>query len=260
MGLFEAAWLGIVQGLTEFLPVSSSGHLVMAETLLGQADANVVFEVSVHAGTLLAILVFYRARIGELIRGLLTSDPAALRDVAKLVVATLPAVVAGLTAKEFFESLFATPQVVGYALLVTGLLLLTIRWTLPRAHAQEPTFPQAFWIGCAQVLAITPGISRSGTTVAVALALGVAPLAATEFSFLMGAAAITGASVLALPDVVDAGAATLLACGIGSVTAALSGLVALRWFVRLIESQRFHVFAYYCVPVGLSFLAYLALR
>ena len=167
---------------------------------------------------------------------------------------------AGLTAKDFFESLFGQPQVVGYALLVTGLLLLTIRHTLPRAQAPSPTFRQALWVGCAQVLAITPGISRSDTTVAVALALGVAPLAATEFSFLMGAAAIAGACVLALPDVAAADSATLLACGMGSLTAGLSGLVALRWFVRLIESQRFHVFAYYCFPVGLIFLAYIALR
>ncbi|MBW2241743.1 MAG: undecaprenyl-diphosphate phosphatase [Deltaproteobacteria bacterium] len=258
MGPLEAAWLGIVQGLTEFFPVSSSGHLVIAETLLGHVGEGVLFEIAVHVGTLVAILAFYRERIVSLISGVLAREPEAWRYAGKLVLATLPAVVAGLTAKPFIESLFGEPRVIVLTLLATGALLLTIRRTQPHARAAMPSWPQAFWIGCAQMLAIAPGISRSGSTLAAALALGVAPLAATEFSFLMAVAAITGAAVLAIPDANAADAATLIACGIGAVTAAVSGLFALRAFVRLLERQRFHFFAYYCFAAAMAFAAYLS--
>ncbi|MCP3986806.1 MAG: undecaprenyl-diphosphate phosphatase [bacterium] len=255
----EAAWLGIVQGLTEFFPVSSSGHLVIAEALLGHIEEGVLFEIAVHVGTLVAILAFYRERITALINGLVARKPEAWSYAGKLVLATLPAVVAGLTAKPFIESLFGEPRVVVLTLLITGSVLLTIRRTQPRAHASLPNWSQAFWIGCAQMLAIAPGISRSGSTLAVALALGVAPLAATEFSFLMAVAAITGAAVLAIPEASAADSAMLIACGIGAVTAAVSGLFALRAFVRLLERQRFHLFAYYCFAAALAFAAFLLL-
>ena len=257
MGPLEAAWLGIVQGLTEFFPVSSSGHLVIAESLLGTTAEGVLFEISVHVGTLVAILAFYRQRISALLVGLIDRQPEAWDYAGKLVVATLPAVAAALVAKPFIESLFGEPRVVVLTLLVTGGVLLTIRRTQPHAHAPMPSWSQAFWIGCAQMLAIAPGISRSGTTLAVALALGVAPLAATEFSFLMAVAAISGAAVLAIPDAGAADAATLMACSIGAATAALAGLLALRAFVRLLERKRFHFFAYYCFAAALAFAAYL---
>ncbi len=258
MNPLEAALLGIVQGLTEFFPVSSSGHLVMAEHLFGQVKEGVLFEIAVHVGTLVAILFFYRKRIAELAFQLVDREPEAWAHLGKLVLATLPAVAAGLFAKDFLESLFEAPQVVGFALLATALLLLWTRRTIERAESPAPTFGQAFVIGCAQVLAITPGISRSGTTVAVALALGIAPLAATEFSFFMAIAAITGAAVLAIPDAGAAEPAMLAACAIGALTAAISGLVALHWFVKLLQDRRFHLFAYYCAAAGAAFLAYLA--
>ncbi len=257
MSPLEAALLGVVQGLTEFLPVSSSGHLVIAETLLGRPGEGVLFEISVHVGTLVAILVFYRQRIVELALGLLRREREAWIHTAKLVLATLPAAAVGLGAKGFVETLFASPRVTGLALLATGLLLLTTRRSLPRAHAPVPSFAQALWIGCAQALAITPGISRSGATVATALLLGVAPLAATEFSFLMAVAAIAGAAALALPDAAVADAGLLAACGVGATSAALSGLGALWLFVRLLERRRFQVFAYYCLAAGATFLLYL---
>ncbi len=253
----EAVWLGIVQGLTEFFPVSSSGHLVIAETLLGHLGEGVLFEIAVHVGTLMAILVFYRERIAGLLTGLLARESEAWVYSGKLALATLPAVVAGLLAKPFIESLFESPPVVVGTLAATGAFLLTIRFTQPQAAAPAPSWSQAFWIGCAQMLAIAPGISRSGATVAAALALGVAPLAATEFSFLMAVAAITGAAVLALPEANAADASTLWACAIGALAAAASGLLALRGFVRLLESQRFHLFAYYCFAAAAAFGTYL---
>lgn len=260
MDSLSAFLLGLVQGLTEFLPVSSSGHLVMAAELLRAQDEGILFEIAVHLATLVAVLLFYRRRIRDLLRGALGGDAGAWSYVGKLVVATLPAVVAGLTARDFFESLFGEPWVAGVALLFTGCALWTTKTTLSGATAPEPTWLQAFLIGCAQVVAIVPGISRSGTTVAAALALGVSPLAAAEFSFLMSVAAIAGAAVLMLPDATAASPELLRAMAFGGAAALVSGLAALWLFVRLLRSGSFHRFAWYAWAVGAAFLTYLALR
>ncbi len=260
MDWLEAALLGLIQGLTEFLPVSSSGHLVIAETLMGNVDEGIVFEVAVHVGTLLAILVYYRARVAELILGTIRRDAESLAYVGKLVIATLPAVVVGLTVKDQIEALFSHAWIAGAALLVTGCILLTTRKTIDRATLEAPTYLHALVIGCAQVVAITPGISRSGTTVAVGLLLGIRALAATEFSFLMGVAAIAGAAVLQVPELMEASNESLAAFAVGGAVAAISGLGAIALFVRLLRSQRFHVFAWYCFAAGASFLLYLQLR
>lgn len=259
MDWLEATLLGLVQGLTEFLPVSSSGHLVMGEHLLGVGGDGILFEVALHLGTLVAVLFFYRARIFSLARGILAGGADAWRYVGKLGVATLPGVVVAFTVRDFFEGLFDQPDVVGLALIATGLFLWTTRTTIPRAHADEPTWAQALAIGCIQVVAIIPGISRSGATVAVALALGVAPLAAAEFSFLMSVAAIGGAALVEVPEAMAAGADARAALVVGGLAAALSGLLALWLFVRLLRGRHFYQFAWYTWVVGAAFLAYLAL-
>lgn len=261
MGDLEAALLGLVQGLTEFLPVSSSGHLVIVETLLGRirGGEGILFEVAVHVGTLLAILVFFRRKLAALLAGLAGRDAASWRYAAKLAVATLPAAAVGLGAQSGVEALFEVPWIAGVALLGTSAFLLTTRHTLPRANSPEPSFSQALWIGCAQAVAIIPGISRSGATLAAALALGVAPLAATEFSFLMAIAAIAGAAILSLADLPQASPELLRACVVGGLVAAAAGLAALALFVRLLRSRRFHHFAYYTFAVGALFLLWLAL-
>ena len=256
----EAALLGLVQGLTEFLPVSSSGHLVIAKTLLGRVEEGIAFEVAVHVGTLLAILVYYRARVAELALGTLKREPESLGYVGKLVLATLPAVGVGLTVKAQIETLFDHAWVAGVALLATGALLLTTRSSIRSAALEVPSWGHALIIGCVQVVAITPGISRSGSTVAVGLLLGIRALAATEFSFLMGVAAIAGAAVLQIPALAEAPREALVYYAIGGAVAAVSGLAAIALFVRLLRSQQFHVFAWYCFAAGASFLGYLALR
>jgi undecaprenyl-diphosphatase len=150
----QAFLLGLVQGLTEFLPVSSSGHLVMAAELLGAAADGILFEVAVHVATLVAILIFYRKRVGALVGGALRGQAGAWRYVAKLGLGTLPVVALVLVAGELLESLFDAPAVAGAGLLLTGGFLVTTRATLPRAMGEEPSFAAAFWIGCAQALAI----------------------------------------------------------------------------------------------------------
>jgi len=253
----EAAALGVVQGLTEFFPVSSSGHLAMFQALFGGRElGGLVFEVAVHVATLFAIVFFYRVRILELIRGVLGRDRVALEYAGKLALATLPAVAVGLGARDWIETQFSNPAVVAVALLVTGGVVFSTRWTSLRAHGSAPGWGAALAIGVAQACAILPGISRSGATVATALALGIAPLVAAEFSFLLGVVAITGAAVLMLPDLGQAGVETLVAVGVGSAAALVSGLLAIWLFVRMLDRHVFHHFAWYCWGVGVLFLAW----
>ena len=256
MNTLEALWLGIIQGLTEFFPVSSSGHLVLFQSLLGIEVEGLLFEVSVHLATLVAILLFYHKRIAELVQGTLRLQAAALRYAGKLVVATLPAVGVGLTAKDLIAGPFSAPPVVGCLLLVTGGIIWTTRFTRDRGTAVEPSWWGALLIGSAQAFAILPGISRSGSTVAAALALGVAPAAAAEFSFLLGIIAISGAAVLILPDLRQAEPEQLAALGLGASSALLSGVLALWLFVRMLRTNSFHYFAWWAWLAGAAFLAW----
>lgn len=255
----EALLLGLVQGLTEFLPVSSSGHLVIAQSLMALVDEGVVFEVVVHVATLVSVLVFYRRRVWELLTGVLRGRAEALRYAGKLIVATLPAVVVVLAFGDFLEAQFDTPAVSGVCLLVTGAILWTTRWTAPRAEATEPGWGAAFLIGCAQAFAILPGISRSGSTVAAALALRVDPVAAAEFSFLMSVVAITGAAVRTAPELAGVTPDAVTPLLLGFATALLAGIAAIWLFVRLLRRRAFHFFAWYAWAVGAGFLAWLTL-
>jgi undecaprenyl-diphosphatase len=257
LNAIEAALLGVVQGLTEFFPVSSSGHLAMFQAFLGGRDSGaLIFEVSVHVATLVAIVAFYRERIWSLVVGVFHRERDAIEYVAKLGVATLPSVVVGLTAKDWIETQFSNPVLVGCALLVTGAIVFSARWTLAGAVAAAPSWLAVLAIGLAQSFAILPGISRSGSTVAIALALGVAPRAAAEFSFLLGIIAITGAAVLTLPELSQAAPDALLNVAVGSAAALASGLVAIWLFVQMLDRSLFHYWAWYCWAVGAAFLAW----
>ena len=257
MNAIEAALLGVVQGLTEFFPVSSSGHLAMFQALFGgRTGGALFFEVSVHVATMVAIVAFYRERIIALLTGVLGGSRDSIEYVGKLAVATLPSVVVGLTAKDWIETQFGNPVGVGCALLVTGVVVYSSRWTRSGAVGSVPGWGAVVAIGLAQAVAILPGISRSGSTVAVALALGVAPKAAAEFSFLLGIIAITGAATLMLPDLLQEDAAALTQIAIGSFTALVSGLIAISLFVRMLDRGLFHYWAWYCWGVGGAFLAW----
>lgn len=255
MHAIEAAVLGLVQGLTEFFPVSSSGHLAMFEALFGtDGEEDLVFEVAVHVATLGAIVVFYRKRILDLIVGFLRREPFALDYAGKLVVGSVPAAVVGVTGKDWIAAQFGNPLLIACALLTTGFIVASTRLTAPRATDPLPDWRQALLVGCAQAFAILPGISRSGSTVAMGLALGLAPLAAAEFSFMLGIIAVGGAAILTLPDLAGADAATLAPIGIGFLAALVSGLAAIALFVRMLDRQLFHAWAWYCWAVGGAFL------
>lgn len=257
MSLWEAIVLGIVQGATEFLPVSSSGHLVMSQELLGITVPGILFEVAVHLATLLSILLVYRERVASLVAGCLRRERAALEYAGLLVLATIPAAVLGVFFEDAVSAAFDDPAVVGIAFLVTGGLLWSTRSVSAPPPDAGPTVRTALLMGVAQAFALIPGISRSGSTVVAGLWGGVSGREAAAFSFLMAVPAILGAAVLKIPEAQDAGLSTAALLG-GSVAAAVTGVLAIRSFVALLRKQAFHRFAYYLWPVGIAFLAYLA--
>lgn len=244
--------LGVVQGLTEFLPISSSGHLVVAEAAIGLATPGVTVEVALHVATVLAVLAVYRGRVAALVRGMAQGAGEAWRYVFLLLIATLPAAAAGLLLGDIFERAFDSLVVVGANFIVTGTILWSTARVVETAAAPQPGRGGALGIGVAQALAILPGISRSGTTVAAALWLRVEPVRAAEFSFLLAIPAIAGAALLQVPRV----PAHLSQVGWGPlavscVAALVAGIVAIRLLVALLRRRAFHRFAPYCWFLGL---------
>lgn len=262
MSTLEAILLGFVQGAAEFLPVSSSGHLVMTQVVLGIEIPGVLFEVAVHVATLVSILLVYRTRVTDLTVGALTGDRDAWQYVGLVVVATIPAGLLGVFAKDRIEALFENPWAPGVALLVTGAFLWSSRWALSRAEAPRPGWAAALLIGIAQAFALVPGISRSGATVVAALWLGVEAREAAAFSFLMAVPAIAGAAVLQMPDMGASGAAGLSTgvVVVGGLVAGVVGVLAIRTFVAMLARRSFHFFAPYCWAVGAAYLLYVGLR
>jgi undecaprenyl-diphosphatase len=257
MTLFEAIVLGVVQGLTEFFPVSSSGHLVLAETVLGVNPPGVSFEVLVHLATVLSVLAVYRRRVVELAVGAARMEKTAIRYVGLLLLASVPAGLAGTSLSGEVSRLFDLPVLVAIALIVTGAVVYSTRWLVERGDRPDPGWGGSLAVGIAQALAIIPGISRSGCTVATALFAKTRREAAAEFSFLLSVPAILGASVLQAPEFLSGGA------GIGGVqlaaaalSAFLAGLLAIVLFVRLLRTKLFYRFAYYCWAVGGTYILY----
>jgi undecaprenyl-diphosphatase len=253
----HALLLGIVQGLTEFLPVSSSGHLALAEAFLGVEGGGVAFAVLLHAGTLLAIVLVFPGGVRSLVVGGLSWLRLPRRPsgdalfAAKIALATVPGAVVGLLLESRIEDAFSNPRAVGLLLFVTAGLLLTTR-RAPGGEG-EVGWRDALVIGCAQALAILPGISRSGATISTALLLGIARPRAAEFSFLASLPLILGSVVLELPDLRESSAAGGgAALVIGFAVSFGVGWTALRWLLRLVRTGRLHWFAPYCLAVGLA--------
>ncbi len=263
MSLSKAIFLGIIQGLTEFLPVSSSGHLVIAQHLLpGFRQPGVAFDVTLHLATLLAVVVFFRREIRQLVSGLFSpaSTPAGRRQrhlLFLLVVGTIPTGVIGVAGKKIFVSLFENITLVGVMLLVTALLLLLA----DRVRRQGKTIYQANGltaavIGIVQGLAIIPGISRSGSTIAAGLLLGLDGQDAARFSFLLSIPAILGAVVLSFPDMARVGSGELPAYLAGGLAALVTGLASLKMLLLIINKHQLKMFAWYCLAVGSLVLLY----
>ena len=254
MSVLEALLLGVVQGLTEFLPVSSSGHLVLGQALLGIDAPGVAFEVVLHLATLTAVLWVYRRRVGELLLGMTRGSGEAWRYAGLIALASVPAGLAGFFGRDTFERAFGEPVLAAGMLLVSGFLAYSIHRTAAAASEPRPRAGQSFWIGVAQAAAILPGISRSGATVAMGSWLGVEVVKMAEFSFLMSVPAILGAGVLQLGGPGGASPISAPALATGFVAAALAGVAAIRLFVHMLRSGTFHRFAWYCWTAGSAYL------
>lgn len=254
MDIIRAVILGIVQGIGEFLPISSSGHLVVIGKLLdswmgtnpaADAESDLLFNVVVHLGTLFAILIVYREAIWKL-----RLQPNVCLN---LILASIPAGLLGILFKDWFEHAFSTPLVVGVCWFVTAAMLV-IGQRLERNEISYEHLPplKAFAIGVFQAVALMPGISRSGSTITGGLLTGLQRGSAGAFSFLMAIPVIGGAALLELKDVVSGkvqvGAPLPLV--VGAVTSFVVGLVVLKWLVLLIAKGRLHWFAYYCCAAG----------
>ncbi|HVS12600.1 MAG TPA: undecaprenyl-diphosphate phosphatase [Thermoanaerobaculia bacterium] len=270
-----AVLLGALQGATEFLPISSSGHLALAQHFLGIDGAEgsaVAFDVVLHVGTLLAVILVYRESLIALARATLGAlrqassyrRPVAtlggseeLRLLLALALGSIPTAAIGLLFQEPLEGLFDRPAVVASMLLVTGALLALPAVLRVRPREERVVAPwQALLVGAIQGLAITPGISRSGSTISVALLLGLAPGLAARFSFLLSIPAILGALALKLPDL-DLAEIAPLALAAGFVTSFAVGWGALVVLLAVLRRGRFSLFAIYCCALGVAVLAWL---
>jgi undecaprenyl-diphosphatase len=251
--------LGFVQGLTEFLPVSSSGHLTILPALVGLPTPPLMFDIAVHAATLVAVVVYFRADLLALMAGLAGKgeEPGPKRRLAGLLVlATAPAVVAALLWEEPLKALFSEPRLASAALVVCGLWLLAASFLKEgELEAERLPWHKALIVGIAQAVALVPGISRSGATIATGLLLGLKRHEALRLSFLMMVIAVAGATAKGLIELVQEGAGGLAAGPVlaGIITAAVSGYFAIALVMRFVEKGKLGVFAIYCLAAGLVF-------
>jgi undecaprenyl-diphosphatase len=237
--------LGLVQGLTEFLPISSSGHLVIVPSVLGWDEPPLSLTILLHLGTLLALLVYFRKDILGLAAGLFGRgmDPgAARRVVAFLVIGTIPAVIAGVAFGSFFEDAYQRPYETCIELMITGVLLIAAERLAERTAHRQLDAPKAFGIGVAQALAILPGISRSGSTIGAGLWFGMSREEATRFSFLLSIPAVAGAGVLDLAKGQLDFSASAMA---GLVAAAVSSYLSIAVLLRFVRTHSLRVFSGY---------------
>ncbi len=286
MSILEALLLGFIQGVTEFLPISSSGHLVISQHLLGVEEPELLFDIILHVGTLIAVIAYYWADIREVVSGLFRgvkdfvrtrsverlAEPQGARLAVLTLVATVPTGIIGL----FIEKLvdppegaepFITAQVVAGLLIVNGFILFTNRF-LGKTKPEERKSTWSLWnitpavaigIGIAQGIAVTPGFSRAGLTITIALALGILRVQAARFSFLISIPAILGALVLKfdLTMFTEASTEQLVAFGAGALTAAAVGYVSILVLVEMLKKARFHHFSWYCWVVGILGVVFL---
>lgn len=268
MTVAEAFILGLVQGLTEFLPVSSSGHLVLFGAFLEVNQGSLVFDVLVHVGTLAAVVFAYWGDVVELVRAAVRLafrvatgrvhglwDDQYIRLLLLLSLASVPVAVVGLLLEDFISGLFSSVPAVGVDLLVTGTLLWYASKVTRRSRVVEGSvnLRQALVVGAAQTLALLPGVSRSGTTISAGLFAGLSRSMAARFSFLLSLPAIAGAAVLQVGDIRE-GAVQLPVAAVGFITAAVSGYVAIRVLLSLLRAGGLEVFAYYTWLLGAAVL------
>lgn len=269
MDLFQAIFLGILQGITEFLPVSSSGHLVLAQALLDRdLETGIIFEIVVHFGSFCSIVLYYRKLIAEIVRDLFISvSPKGLKEgmyktnqnvkfTLFILLSMIPAMIVGFTMKDAIEELFLNPFFVSCMLLVTGTLLFTTRFV--KMPDGEINAFRSLMMGIAQAFAIIPGISRAGSTISVGLFTGVNRDTVANFSFLMVLPVLAGAMLLAILDLMETGIETsaVIVLLTGFLASFVSGYLALSYLVALLKKEKFFYFSYYCWTIGIVGIFY----
>jgi undecaprenyl-diphosphatase len=251
---FQVIILAILQGIAEFLPISSSGHLVLGQAILGLKTPGITLEVALHAGTLVSTLIYYRKEILDIFKGLFSGCRESYQLVTQMVISAIPAVLFYLLCKTRLESTFENPRVVGVALLFTGCILLALRWIPVR---DKPlSVGRAIFIGLAQAIAVLPGVSRSGMTISAARISGISPQKSAEFSFLASMPLIAGACLKKILEAfteapaqgAEALSPLLLAAGI--CVSAIVGYFALSLLVRILRGRYFWCFGIYCLLAG----------
>ena len=267
MTIWEAILLGIIQGATEFLPVSSSGHSVLVPLLFNLDTPSLGAVAIAHLGTLGAVLLYFRADLAKIIRGSWQAvqrrtlwQSADFRLAAWITIGTIPAVIIGFLFKDFFDALTDQPRVVAALLLGTALILVVGERLLSgRKQLADMNATDAVWIGLLQALALFPGISRSGSTIMAGLFRGLNRELAARYSFLLGIPAILGGGLLSLLDLIGSGDTTPLLVYLTVLLVSFAvGYVCIVWLLRLVRRYRLYGFAIYCVLASIFFLVWLA--
>lgn len=264
MDILQAIIIGLVQGLTEFLPVSSSAHLIFTQQALGLSDVGLAFDVLLHVGTLVAVVAYFFSDIINMIKGFFLSlidlkDGKFMEEVRRdpykklawlTIIATIPVGIVGVLFNDLVESLFTGITVPAFFLLITGCLLyVSQRMNSGGIDLSNITLKEALIMGCGQALAVMPGLSRSGTTIAAGLFSGLDKEFAAKFSFILSIPAILGAGVFQLKDL-SGGNVEIEACIAGFIVAVISGYLAISVLLKLIREKSLDIFAYYCWIVG----------
>jgi len=256
MSWFQVFFLSIVQGLTEFLPVSSSGHLVLFQKIFG-LKPPILFDIFVHVGTLGAIIFYFKRELKKLIIGILKKENKSLYFFLLIVIGTIPAVIVGLLLEKRIEMIFDSFRLVGITLLITGILLLLTNIYKGRAKKDKvasSNWKDALFVGIFQALAILPGISRSGATISAGLFRKFDRNLAFKFSFFLAIPAIMGALILQIPDLINYSSNSMNQALIGMIIAGIVGVFALKILKKVLINSRLHVFAVYCLLLGAGVL------
>ena len=257
--------LGIVEGLTEFLPVSSTGHLILATELLGyDASRWAIFNIAIQPGAILAIVVLYRKLFWDMFTGFFRRDPVAIAFVRNLLLAFFPAVILGLALGDYIEVMLENAVIVAWALIVGGIAILLVeRFAKPKESGGVANLStrQSILIGLVQCIAMIPGVSRSGATILGAMSLGVDRKTAAEFSFFLALPTLTGATVLQLFKHSDQiGSEQIGLIAIGALVSFVVALAVIKLFVAYVSRRGFAPFAWYRIAAGIAAIVWLSLR
>lgn len=265
MEILQAILLGIIEGLTEFLPISSTGHLIIAEEYMNFKDTAKVFTVVIQLGAILAVIWYYRKDLFEKITGLFKKSPEAYGFFKNLVIATIPAAIAGFFLEKEFDN-FAKPIVVASALIIGAFILLIVDNKAPKPSVSDKidldklSAKQALGVGIAQCFALVPGVSRSGASIVGGLLGGMNRVSATAFSFYLGIPILGGAGIYKLLkdgsdlSTVSGGGLSIV---VGAVSSFIVAVVAVTWLLKYVSTHSFRIFVYYRIILGIAVLALL---